>query len=90
MKRDTTKLAGDVADAKLFGDWFDLIETDRRTEVRGFIEPTIAEALGRSRCLLLWAGHCSGIAARGQLNSIRHRFLIQFRCDNEFHVLGFN
>jgi hypothetical protein len=33
VKRDTTKLAGDVADAKLFDDWFDLIETDLRTKM---------------------------------------------------------
>jgi hypothetical protein len=45
MTRDTTKLAGAVADAKLFDDWFDLIETELRTKVRGFIETTIEEAL---------------------------------------------
>jgi len=36
VNRDTTKPAGDVADAKLVGDWFDLIETDLCTNVRGF------------------------------------------------------
>ncbi len=47
MKRDTTKPAGDVADATLFGDGFDLIETDLRTKMRGFIETTIEEAFDR-------------------------------------------
>jgi hypothetical protein len=47
MKRDTTKAAGDVADAKLFDDWFDLIETDFRANVGGIIETTIAEAFDR-------------------------------------------
>ncbi|MDQ6870110.1 MAG: hypothetical protein M3178_17855 [Pseudomonadota bacterium] len=47
MKRDTTKPAGDVADAKLFDDWVDLIETDLRTKVRGFIETAIEEAFDR-------------------------------------------
>jgi hypothetical protein len=37
MKRDTTKPVGDVADAKLFDDGFDLIDTDLRTKGRGFI-----------------------------------------------------
>lgn len=47
MNRDTTKPVGDVADAKLFGDSFDLIEMDRRTEGHGFIETMIAEAFDR-------------------------------------------
>ena len=47
MKIDTTKPAGDVADAKLFDDWFDFIETDLPTKVRGFIETTIEEAFDR-------------------------------------------
>jgi len=47
MTRNTTKAAGDVADATLFGDWFDLIEMDLRTKVRGFIETMIAEAFDR-------------------------------------------
>ncbi len=47
MKRVTTKPAGDVADAKLFDDCFDLIETELRTNVRGFIETTIEEAFDR-------------------------------------------
>ncbi len=37
MNRDSTK-PGDVADAKLFNDWFDLIETDLHTKARGFID----------------------------------------------------
>lgn len=47
MKRVTTKPAVDVADAKLFDDWFDLIETDLRTKVRGFLDTMIAEAFDR-------------------------------------------
>jgi hypothetical protein len=46
-KRDTTKPAGNVADAKLFDDWFDLIETDLRTKARAFIETMIEEAFDR-------------------------------------------
>jgi hypothetical protein len=49
MKRDTTKAAGDVADAKLFDDWFDLIEADLRPKPRGFNETTIEEAFDRFR-----------------------------------------
>ncbi len=44
MRRDTKKPAGEVADAKLFDDWSDLIETDLRAKVRDFIETTTAEA----------------------------------------------
>jgi hypothetical protein len=47
MTRDTTKAAGDVADAKLFDDWFDLIEADLRPKPRGFNETTIEEAFDR-------------------------------------------
>jgi hypothetical protein len=47
MIRDTTKPAVDVADAKRFDDWFELIETDRRAKVRGFIDTMIAEAFVR-------------------------------------------
>jgi hypothetical protein len=38
MKRDTTKTPADVAEEKLFDNWFNLIETELRTKVRGFIE----------------------------------------------------
>jgi hypothetical protein len=39
--------AGDGTDAKLFDDRFDLIETDPRAKVRGFIDTMIAEAFDR-------------------------------------------
>jgi putative transposase len=45
MKIDTTKALADVADEKLFDNWFDPIETDLRTKVRGFIETMIEEEL---------------------------------------------
>jgi hypothetical protein len=68
MRRDTTKPAGDVADAKLFGDWFDLIETDLRTKGRGFIETMIAEALAQDTVLTgvgleATCGHRSGLTS---------------------------
>ena len=45
MKNDTTKAPVDVADEKLFDNWFDPIETELRTKVRGFIETMIEEEL---------------------------------------------
>jgi hypothetical protein len=47
MNRNTTKPAGDVADAKLFGDWFDLIAAVLRTKAHGIIETTIAGTFDR-------------------------------------------
>ena len=40
MKNDTTKTPADVANEKLFDNWFDPVETELRTKVkvRGFIE----------------------------------------------------
>ncbi len=46
MKRDSTKAAADVADERLFDNWFDPIETALRTKVRGFIETLVEEELG--------------------------------------------
>ena len=43
MKKDITKMPADVADEKLFDNWFDPVETELRTKVRGFIEAMIAE-----------------------------------------------
>src|SRR2546429_2556287 len=45
MKKDTTKMPADVADEKLFDNWFDPVETELRTKVRGFIEAMIEEEL---------------------------------------------
>ena len=45
MKTDTTKAAGDVADERLFDNWFDPVETGLRAKVRGFIETMIEEEL---------------------------------------------
>jgi putative transposase len=45
VKKDTTKTPADVADEKLFDNWFDPIETELRTKVRGFIEAMIEEEL---------------------------------------------
>ena len=45
MKTDTTKAAGNVADEKLFDNWFDPVETSLRVTVRGFIETMIEEEL---------------------------------------------
>jgi putative transposase len=46
VKKDTTKTPADAADEKLFDNWFDPIETELRTKVRGFIETMIEEELG--------------------------------------------
>ena len=43
MKKDTTKAPADGPDEKLFDNWFDPIETELRTKVRGFIETMIEE-----------------------------------------------
>jgi putative transposase len=45
MKRDTTKQAAETAEEELFDNWFDPIETDLRTKVRGFIETVLEEEL---------------------------------------------
>jgi putative transposase len=45
MKTDTTKAAGNVADEKLFDNWFDPVEASLRVTVRGFIETMIEEEL---------------------------------------------
>jgi hypothetical protein len=45
MKEDTTKAPVDMADEKLFDNWFDPIEMELRTKVRGFIEAMIEEKL---------------------------------------------
>jgi putative transposase len=45
VKKDTTKMPADMADEKLFDNWFDPIETELRTKVRGFIEAMIEEEL---------------------------------------------
>src|SRR5450631_4434105 len=45
MKTDTTKPACDVADEKLFDNWFDPVEAGLRAKVRGFIESMIEEEL---------------------------------------------
>jgi hypothetical protein len=53
VKKDTTNAPADVADEKCFDNWFDPIETEPRSKVRGFIEAMIEEelttALARSR-----------------------------------------
>jgi putative transposase len=45
VKKDTTKTPADVADEKLLDNWFDPIEIELRTKVRGFIEAMIEEEL---------------------------------------------
>src|ERR1700730_11891520 len=45
MKNDTTKTPVDVAGEKLLDNWFDPIETELRTKVRGLIEAMIEEEL---------------------------------------------
>jgi len=45
LKKDTTNAPADVADERLFDNWFDPIETELRTKVRGFIEAMIEEEL---------------------------------------------
>ena len=45
MKKDTMKTPVDVADEKLFDNWFDPVETELRTKVRGLIEAMIEDGL---------------------------------------------
>jgi putative transposase len=45
VKKDTTKAPADVTDERLFDNWFDPIETELRTKVRGFIAAMIEEEL---------------------------------------------
>ena len=45
MKRGTTTTPAFVTDEKLFDNWFDPIEMELRTKVRGFIEVMIEEGM---------------------------------------------
>jgi putative transposase len=45
VKRDITKAPAEVAEERLFDNWFDPIETELRTKVRGFIEAMIEAEL---------------------------------------------
>jgi hypothetical protein len=45
MKRDTTKLAAETTEERLFDNWFDPVETILRSKVRGFLETMIEEEL---------------------------------------------
>jgi putative transposase len=45
VKKNTTNTPAGAANEKLFDNWFDPIETELRTKVRGFIETMIAEEL---------------------------------------------
>ena len=45
MKSDTMKAPSDVADERLFDNWFDPFEKVLRTKVRGFIETMIEKEL---------------------------------------------
>jgi hypothetical protein len=48
MKRDITKAVGDTIEDELFDNWFAPIETNLRTQVRGFIETMIEEELAQA------------------------------------------
>ena len=50
MEQNTTKPAPDATAGTLFDDWFDPIETEVRTRVRGFIETMIEEELSLALC----------------------------------------
>ena len=52
MKSDTTKALANVADEKFFDNWFDPIETELRTNVRGFIETMMEEANKKAKSYL--------------------------------------
>jgi putative transposase len=80
MKNDSTKTPVDVADEKLFDNWFDPIETELRTKVRGFIEAMIEEELetalarpryGRRSGLLVEDGAAVSIAGHRHGRRIR-------------------
>jgi putative transposase len=45
MKTDPTKPVAEATEEKLFDNWFDPVETDLRTKVRGLIETMIEEEL---------------------------------------------
>jgi hypothetical protein len=56
VKKDTANAPADVTDDRLLDNWFDPIETELRTKVRGFIAAMIEEeletALARPRNIL--------------------------------------
>jgi hypothetical protein len=62
-RRDTTKALADVADEKLFDNWFDPIETELRTNVSGFIGTMMEEGRIKQRNPYLERAHPTSQAA---------------------------
>jgi len=62
VKSDTTKALANVADEKFFDNWFDPIETELRTNVRGFIE-TMMEKRRTKRRIIFRRAHPTSQAA---------------------------
>jgi hypothetical protein len=52
VKSDTTKALANVADEKFFDNWFDPIDTELRTNVRGFIETMMEGANKKAKSYL--------------------------------------
>ena len=57
MEQNTTKPAADASSGALFDDWFDPIEREVRTKVRGFIEAMIEEELRTALCRPRYGRH---------------------------------
>ena len=57
MEQNNTKLAADSTAGTLFDAWFDPIETEVRTKVRGFIEAMIEEELSAALCRPRYGRH---------------------------------
>src|SRR3981081_2091595 len=66
-------MPADVADEKLFDNWFDPVETELRTKVRGFIEAMVAEELERRRSPVRATDASQG-CQRGRIRSLTGTF----------------
>ncbi len=70
MEQNSTKPAADSTAGTLFDAWFDPIETEVRTKVRGFIEAMIEEELSAALCRPRYGRHAGSPAEDGKVGPV--------------------
>ena len=70
MEQNNTKLAADSTAGTLFDAWFDPIETEVRTKVRGFIEAMIEEELSAALCRPRYGRHAGSPVEDGKVGPV--------------------
>ena len=70
MEQNVTKLAADWTAGTLFDAWFDPIETEVRTKVRGFIEAMIEEELSAALCRPRYGRHAGSPVEDGKVGPV--------------------